>query len=143
MAHDNIHEDYEDDLMENPVFDDEINSMTNTLSVLHQEWVSPASHHEMPPPPPEPPPLQDESELANITVTTIPQTPLVCDTDVSGEDYTGWNIASELQYYSDNSEECENTWSTQLKSKVKTIVNNLFTAAKNPILRPDPVCKLP
>ena len=37
MAHDNIHEDYEDDLMENPVFDDEINSMTNTLSVLHQE----------------------------------------------------------------------------------------------------------
>ena len=97
----------------------------------------------MPPPPPEPPPLQDETELPNITVTTITQTPSVCDTDVSGDDYTGWNIASELQYYSDNSEECENTWSTQLKSKVKTIVNNLFTAAKNPILRPDPVCKLP
>ena len=37
MANDNIHEDYEDDLMENPVFDDEINSMTNTLSVFHQE----------------------------------------------------------------------------------------------------------
>ena len=99
----------------------------------------------MPPPPPEPPPTQqtDKAELAPTAVTTLQQTPSVCDTEVSEENDTGWDIDSELQYYSDNSEECENTWSSQIKSKVKTIVNNLFIAAKNPILRPDPICNLP
>ena len=100
--------------------------------------------HKTPAPPPEPPPLVCQSTEKTLEVT-FADTPSVCSTAVSEHNEQDWNIDSDLNYYSDSDidNNKDATWTSNLTSRVKTVIANLFTTAKDKSVLLTPAVLLP